>query len=291
VCRVLIGTPVGGESIYVRVGRYGPFIEQGERRASLPDKLPPDELTLAKAVELLDSATQSEEPLGICPDTHQPVFLKTGRFGPYVQRGTGDGEEKPQNASLLKGMKPEQVDLATALKLLSLPRELGQHPQTQEPVVAHNGRYGPYVKCGAETRSLPDGISPLDVTLDQALELLNQPKLRRGSTRQREPLKVFEVSPVTQQPVQLLPGRYGPYVTDGQTNASLPRGTTPEELTFAMALELLQARAEKDAETGTAPRRGARRGSAQKTVKSKAAPAAKPAAKRKAKRATARKKS
>jgi len=295
VCRVPIGTPPNGEGVFVRVGRYGPFIEQGERRASIPDKLPPDELTLAKALELLEGAAQSEEPLGVCPDTHKPVYLKAGRFGPYVQRGSGDEDEKPQNASLLKGMRPEQVDLATALKLLSLPRELGLHPQTQEPVVAHNGRFGPYVKCGAETRSLPDDISPLDVTLVQALELLGQPKLRRGSARRREPIKVFEASPVTQQPVQLLAGRYGPYVTDGQTNASLPRGTTAEELTFAMALELLKARAEKNAEEGTAPRRGARRGAAQKTVKSKAATAAKPAAKKAAKttakRATARKKS
>jgi DNA topoisomerase-1 len=299
VCRVLIGKPAEGEEVYVRVGRYGPFVEQGERRASLPDQMPPDELTLAKALDLLEKATLSEEPLGICPDTHKPVFLKAGRFGPYVQRGTGDEDEKPQNASLLKGMQPEDVDFATALKLLSLPRQLGEHPEAHEPVVAHNGRFGPYVKCGEETRSLPDDISPLDVTLPQALALLSEPKVRRGggAARRREPIKVFENSPVTQQPVQLLAGRYGPYVTDGQTNASLPRGTTPEELTLPMALELLQARAEKNAQDGAAPRRTARRGTAQKKkdVPRKAAsttkPATKPAVKRAAKRSPSRKKS
>ena len=111
-------------------------------------------------------------------------------------------------------------------------------------MVAHNGRYGPYVKCGEETRSLPDGFSPLDVTLEQALELLAQPKTRRGGAARKEPIKVFDASPVTGQPVRLMQGRYGPYVTDGVTNASLPRGTTPEEVTFEYALNLLKERAE-----------------------------------------------
>ncbi len=194
---------------------------------------------------MLDKAGRADEPLGICPETHKPVFVKVGRFGPYVQRGTAEDEEKPQNASLLKGMTPEQVDLETALKLLSLPRTLGEHPQTQEPVVAYNGRYGPYVKCGEETRSLPDGLSPLDVTLQQALDLLAQPKMRRGGGqgRAKEPAKVFDASPVTAQPVRLMQGRYGPYVTDGVTNASLPRGVTVEEVTFEYALNLLKDRA------------------------------------------------
>ena len=124
-------------------------------------------------------------------------------------------------------------------------------------MVAHNGRYGPYVKCGEETRSLPDGISPLDVTLEQALELLAQPKSRRGAAARREPLKVFEPSPVTGQPVQLLQGRYGPYVTDGATNASLPRGTTPEEVTFEYAFNLLIERAAAGPAKGSPRRRAA----------------------------------
>ncbi len=248
VCRISLGKPAGegaaADEIFVRVGRYGPFLEQAERRASLPDKMPPDELTLETAREMLDKAAQGEEPLGICPDTHKPVFVKVGRFGPYVQRGVGDDDEKPQNASLLKGMDPEHVTLETALKLLSLPRTLGAHPQSGEPVVAHNGRFGPYVKCGAETRSLPDGLSPLDVTLEQGLELLAQPKSRCGAASRKEPVQVFDASPVTGQPVRLMQGRYGPYVSDGVTNASLPRGMEMAEVTLPYALNLLKERAE-----------------------------------------------
>lgn len=244
ISRILIGTPPGEEPVYVRVGRYSPFVEQGERTASLVEDTPPDEVTLALAKQLLEQAGKAEEPLGICPDTHKPVYLKVGRFGPYVQRGTPEDEEKPQNASLMKGMKPEDVDLATALKLLTLPRNLGNHPQLSQPVMAFNGRFGPYVKCGDETRSLPADVSPLDVTLEKAVELLAQPKTRgRGAAAKKEPLKVFDESPVTNNKVQLLDGRYGPYLTDGETNASLPKGASVEELTFAEALELLAARA------------------------------------------------
>jgi DNA topoisomerase-1 len=245
ISRILIGTPDGGEPVYVRVGRYSPFVEQGERTASLQEETPPDEVTLESALKLLDQAAQGDEPLGTCPDTGKPVYLKTGRFGPYVQRGTPDDEEKPQNASLLKGMNPADIDLATALKLLTLPRNLGTNPQNGETITAFNGRFGPYVKCGEETRSLPADISPIDVTLEQALHLLSQPKQhgRGRAAAKREPLKVFEESPVTKQKVQLLDGRYGPYVTDGETNASLPKGTAVEELTFQEALDLLAARA------------------------------------------------
>jgi DNA topoisomerase-1 len=194
---------------------------------------------------MLDQAQQGEEPLGVDPQTGKPVYLKVGRFGPYVQLGSPEDEEKPKNASLLKGMNPADVNLETALKLLSLPRNLGNHPESGEPVMAQNGRFGPYVKCGAETRSLPPDISPLDVTLEQALHLLAQPKTRgRGrAAAKREPLKIFDTSPVTGQKVQLLDGRYGPYVTDGTTNASLPKGTSPEELSFQEALDLLATRA------------------------------------------------
>jgi DNA topoisomerase-1 len=238
----------------------------------------PDELTLVAALALLDQAAQGDEPLGHCPQTGKPVYLKTGRFGPYVQRGNADDEEKPQNASLLKGMRPEHVDLTTAMGLLSLPRELGKHPQTLQTVTAHNGRFGPYVKCGDESRSLSAGVSPLTVTLEEALELLARPKAGRGPGRRREPIRVFDASPVTEQPVQLLAGRYGPYVTDGTTNASLPRGTQPEQTTFEQALQLLAARAAQGP---------SRRFTRKKAVR-KAAP--KPAAKKKPKKPTARKK-
>jgi DNA topoisomerase-1 len=279
VCRISLGRPAGegaaGEEVFVRVGRYGPFLQQGERRASLPDNMPPDELTLEVAQEMLDKAQQGDEPLGICPDTHKPVFVKVGRFGPYVQRGTGEDDEKPQNASLLRGMEPTTLTLEAALKLLSLPRTLGDHPQSGEPVVAHNGRFGPYVKCGAETRSLPNDLSPLDVTLEQALELLAQPKVRGGRGASKQPLQVFEASPVTGQPVRLMPGRYGPYVSDGETNASLPRDMNPAEVTFPFAVNLLKERAE----AGPSKRAGRKKSPAKRAAKP-AAKAAKPAAKR-----------
>ena len=281
VSRISIGTPEGQPEVFVRVGRYGPFLEQGERRASLLAQTPPDEITLPVALEMLDKSAQSDEPLGIDPDNQKPIYLKVGRFGPYVQRGDAEDDEKPQNASLLKGMQPEDVTLEMAIKLLSLPRELGTHAENGQPIVVHNGRFGPYVKCAEETRSLPSDLSPLDVTLEQALALLAQPKTRGRGTSVKEPLKVFEASPVTQKPVQLLSGRYGPYVTDGETNASLPRGASPEEVTLEYALTLLKARAEAGP---------SQRSSRKRPVKKAAAPKTKAAPKKKAAKKTAKKK-
>jgi DNA topoisomerase-1 len=289
VSRILLGTPEAGETIYVRVGRYGPFLEQGERRASIPDSVSPDELTLEAALKLLDQAAEGDKPLGHDPASGKPIYLKTGRFGPYVQLGNAEDEEKPKNASLLKGMQPDQVSVETALKLLSLPRTLGDHPLTGQKVVAYNGRFGPYIKCGEETRSLPAELSPLDVTFEQALELLAQPKKqRRGFGAAKEPLKVLGTSPVTKQEVKLLEGRYGPYVADGVTNASVPKQQAIEEVTLAQALELLAARAA----AGPSPRaaRG-RRGAARKVSPSAGADGrARPAraAKSTAKRSSAR---
>jgi DNA topoisomerase-1 len=176
-------------------------------------------------------------------------------------------------------MNPADVDLPTALKLLSLPRTLGVHPQSGADVVAHNGRFGPYVKCGEETRSLPADLSPLDVTLEQALHLLSQPKQhgRGRAAAKREPLKVFDASPVTGNKVQLLDGRYGPYVTDGETNASLPKGTAPEELTLPEALDLLAARA-----AAGPPKRKAAKKKAAKSAAPKKSAAKKAATKRRA---------
>ncbi len=293
ISRVRIGQPEGGDTIFVRNGRYGPFLEQGERRASIPDETPPDELTIERALELLSQSQAAEEPLGVCPETHKPVYLKVGRFGPYVQRGTPEDEEKPKNASLLKGMKPEDVTLDVALKLLSLPRNLGPNPTGGESIVVSNGRFGPYVKCGEETRSLPAGMSPIDITQAQALELLAQPKaLRRGFGAKREPLKVFPPSTVTKQPIQLLEGRYGLYLADGVTNASLPKGANPDELTFEQAEELLAARAALGP-----PKKKAGRGNRRRAPKATAAVAAaspkvarkQPAAKKPAKKAAAKK--
>ena len=285
VSQIPIGKPDDGEEVCVRVGRYGPFLQQGDRRASLPDKMPPDEVKLDVALEMLDKAAQGDEPLGICPDTHKPVFLKIGRFGPYVQRGTPEDEGKPKNASLLKGMQPEDVDLDMALKLLSLPRELGNHPESSEPILAQTGRFGPYVKCGSETRSLPAEISPLEVTLTEALDLLSKPKAGRGAKNKKEPIKVFEVSPVTNESVQLLEGRYGPYVTDGTTNASLPRTMAVEEVTLERALDLLAERAAK----GPAKKKVTKKKAVKKKVTKKKAAKKKAAKKKTTKKKAAKK--
>jgi DNA topoisomerase-1 len=264
--RFTLGTPAEGphrDEVFVRVGKFGPFIEHGERKASIPQDMPPDEMTLPKALAMLDQASVGDEPLGIHPDFHKPVYLKQGRFGPYVQLGAADEDEKPKNASLLPGMLPSEVTFEIALKLLSLPRTIGDHPQSKEPIVAFNGKFGPYIKCGADTRSLPREISPVDVSLEKAVELLAQPKTggRGRASAPREPLKTFENSPVTNQPVKLLAGRYGNYVTDGTTNATLPKDYTPESLTLQQALDLLAERAARGPST-----RG-RRGRAAKPAK------------------------
>jgi DNA topoisomerase I len=300
--RFLIGTPAGSsdtEAIYLRVGRYGPFLEQGERRASVPEDLAPDELRLSKAIELLENAQQIEEPIGVCPTTGRAVYIKVGRFGPYVQLAPGDDEEKPKNASLLKGMQPSDVTLEVALKLLELPRTVGDHPELKHPIIAHNGRFGPYIQCGTETRSLPAGVSPTEVTLQEAIHLLSQPRTGRRQAAKREPIRVFDPSPVTNEPVQLLDGRFGPYLTDGSTNVSLPKGTSLEELKFEDALKMLAERAAKgppakkasrrsggtakSAKKGSAPKKAAKtkkaKGAAKKTTKKKspAAPKSNPA--------------
>jgi DNA topoisomerase-1 len=246
VCSVPIPVPddipAGTEPIIVRVGKYGPFLQQGEKNGNIPDELPPDEMTYPKATELLNAAAKSEKPLGTDPETGKSVYFKAGRFGPYVQLGETDDEEK-KNASLLKGMSSDDVDLETALKLLSLPRKLGEKDGTD--VMASNGKFGPYIFCGKETRSLPADVSPLDVSLEKALELLSQPKYggRRKASAKKEPLRVFDVSPVTEKPIQVLSGFYGTYVTDGTTNATLPKGTIIEDLTFDEVLTMLADKA------------------------------------------------
>ena len=291
-----IGKPTEGEhleTVYLRVGRYGPFIEQGERdaenhrKASVPDVLPPDELTLPVALELLEKSQGDDEPLGVDPETGADVFVKTGRFGPYVQLAALSEKDKPRNASLLKGMEAADVNLQIALQLLSLPRELGPHPESGQVVIATNGRYGPYVKCEAETRSLPAELSPIDVTMKQALELLAQPKTRRGRAAPKEPLKSFEKpSPVTENPVQILDGRYGPYATDGETNASLPRDTSPDDITFEQCLDLLATRAAQ----GGSKKKKKKKAAKKKAAKKKTAKKKKSKKKTAAKKKTAKKK-
>ena len=277
--RFSMGMPPEGphrEEVFVRVGKYGPYIEQGERKASIPDGLPPDEMNLAKAMELLESSEVEDEPIGVHPPTEKPIYLKVGRFGPYLQLGEDDDEEK-RNQSILKGMALEDVTVEVACKLLELPRTLGNFPDNDEPIQAFDGRYGPYIKCDKETRSLPTDLSPLDVTLEQAIELLKQPKTR-GRRAPKEPLRVYEdKSPITENEVKILDGRFGPYVTDGETNASLRKGMDPKEMTFEAALDLLAERAAK----GPAKKKKKKKKAAKKKA-AKKKPAKKKAAKKKA---------
>lgn len=250
----------GEKKVEVRIGRYGPFISDGERRASVPEDMPPDELTLAKALEMLENSSKEPESLGTHPATNEPVYLKVGRYGPYVQLGDGRDGSKPKMASLIQGTELDQVDLQHAVALLSLPRTLGMNSENGEPVIASNGRFGPFVKCGEETRSLPADLSPVDVTLEQALEILRQPKTRgRGAARKQTTLKDLGPHPATKKPVKILNGRYGAYVTDGEVNATVPRGTSPLELTIEKAVELLAERALKVAEQGPATKKAARK--------------------------------
>lgn len=281
--RIINGLPLGeweDKKVEVRIGRYGPFISDGERRASVPDEMPPDELTLPKALEMLETASKEPESLGLHPEFGMPVCLKVGRYGPYVQLGDGRDGAKPKMASLVQGTDLKDVDLVHACKLLSLPKTLGMHPESGEKVIAANGRFGPYVQSGAETRSLPADLSPIDVSLEQALHLIAQPKARgRGGVRGQTSLKDFGVSPANQKAVKLLSGRYGAYVTDGEVNATVPRGSDPMQLTNEQAFELLAARAQQIADAGGPE-------AAKKAAKSSRA-TAKKATKKKSSKATA----
>jgi DNA topoisomerase-1 len=233
-----------GRTIEVRIGKYGPFLTNGTQRATVPESIAPDELDSTLAVELLNNASREPESLGLDPQTGEPIFLKTGPYGPYVQRGSGSNEERPKMVSLLSNMSTEQINLDTALKLLSLPRKLGEHPTLGSTVVAATGRFGPYVKCDKETRSIPlDQLSPLEITLEQAVELLNQPKGKSRSSAKPTPLRELGKHPITEAQLTIMTGRYGPYVTDGTLNASLPRGKEPDEVTMDEAMNLLEARA------------------------------------------------
>ncbi|MBV8979585.1 MAG: DNA topoisomerase I, partial [Acidimicrobiia bacterium] len=266
-----------GESdgIIVRVGRYGPYLQRGEETVSIPEDMPPDELTPERAEELL-TAPSSDRQLGKDPDTGLPVFVKAGRFGPYVQLGEmQDGAEKPKTASLFKDMSPETVTIDDALRLLSLPRLLGAHPDDGEEIVALNGRYGPYIKKGSDTRSLDAEAQLFTIDLERALALLAEPKRRRGQRAAAAPLRELGDDPSTGSPVVVKDGRFGPYVTDGTTNASLRKGDTVEEITIERAAELLEERRQK------APvKKAAKR--AKKATKKKKATAKKTAAKKKA---------
>ncbi len=241
--REINSIPVGGadSGVVLRVGRYGPYVQRGEERASLPEDVAPDELTVERATELLEAGSSDRE-LGLHPDSDLPVVVRAGRFGPYVQVGdaeTVDG--KPQTASLLRDMDPATITLDDALRVLSLPRLIGADPSSGEEIVATNGRYGPYIKKGADSRSLETEEQLFSLSLDDALGIFAQPKLRRGQ-RSQAPLAELGPDPVTGGPIVLKDGRFGPYVTDGTTNASLRKGDAVEGLTAERAAELLADR-------------------------------------------------
>ena len=285
----------------LRFGRYGPYLEvvdpaQPEAKAriiNVPEDLAPDELTPAKVQELIDAPVAGNRVLGENPANGKLVVVKDGRFGPYLEEedpvdpdavDTTTGEvaaeaeeskpkkrtakkdaPKPRRASLFKSMSPETIDLETALKLLDLPRVVGTDPETGDEITAQNGRYGPYLKKGTDSRSLQSEDQIFDITLEEALEIYKQPKY--GARRAASALKEFDADPVSGKPIKVRDGRFGPYVTDGETNATIPRGESVDDITFERAVELI---AEKRA-----------KGPAKKRTTKRATTTRKPAAKKK----------
>jgi DNA topoisomerase-1 len=262
--------------VVVRVGRYGPYLQRGSddasERASIPEDLAPDELTPEKVEEML-SAPSGDRSLGI-GDSGSEITAKTGRYGPYVT----DGE---RSASLFKTMSIDTVSLTDALKLLTLPRVLGV--LDGEEVTAQNGRYGPYVKRGTDSRSLDAEEQLFTVTLDDAKALFAQPKTRGRRAAAAPPLREIGNDPGSGKPMVIKDGRFGPYVTDGETNASLRRGDSVEELTVDRAAELLAERRARGPAKKAPAKRAPRKAAAKK------APAKKAPAKKAAKKAEAAK--
>jgi DNA topoisomerase-1 len=240
-----IGVDEAGNDVVARIGRYGPYVEIGEERASIPEDLAPDELTVGRAIELIQTQNAGDKIFGTDPETGLTVYGKTGRFGPYIQLGEVEegSKEKPRRASLFKTMSLDELSLDAALQLLSLPRTVGTDPDGVE-IVALNGRYGPYIQRGSDRRSLESEDQLFTLTMDEALQLLAEPPRRRGQ-RSGGPLKELGTDPVSGKAVTVRTGRYGPYVTDGEVNASLRQGDSPETITIERAAELLAARRER----------------------------------------------
>jgi DNA topoisomerase I len=286
-----------GDGVVVRVGRYGPYVEvtggaegggedgtEQPRRATVPDDIAPDEMTVQKARELLEAAADDGRVLGTDPGTGHEIVARAGRYGPYVTEVLPETDEppkrgakkaKPRTGSLFTDMDLASIDLDTALKLLSLPRVVGVDPESGEEITAQNGRYGPYLKKGTDSRSLETEAQIFDVTLEQALAIYAQPK-QRGRAAAKPPLAEFAEDPVSGRKVVVKDGRFGAYVTDGETNATLRKGDEPETLTAERAYELL---AEKRAKGPTTRKRAARKTTAKKTTAKKTAAPRSPAKK------------
>jgi len=234
--------PETGEMIEVRPGKFGPYVRCGERTAGVPEDLTPEDLTMPKALELLD-APSNDEPIGTFNDL--PVYVKSGRYGPYLQLGDRSDDESapaPKTASLFPDMKPADVTLEVAERLLSLPRVIGADPSDGVEITAQSGRYGPYITKGKDSRSLATHDEIFTISLDQALALLAEPRKfgRRGAPK--PPLREFGSDPISGRPVVAKDGKFGTYVTDGETNASLTRGDRLEHMSPERAFELLAAR-------------------------------------------------
>ncbi len=285
-----------GDGITLRVGRYGPYLEvpggEGEepKRASVPDDLAPDELTVERARELLETQAEGDRELGTHPESGLPVVARNGRFGPYVTEVLPDDapkSAKPRTGSLFKSMQVETVTLEEALRLLSLPRVVGTDPESGDEITAQNGRYGPYLRKGTDSRSLETEDQLFDVTLEEALALYAQPKRGRGRTA-AAPLRELGPDPVSGQPIVVKDGRFGAYVTDGEYNATLRQDDAVETVTLERAAELL---ADKRA-AGPPKKRGAKKAAkktAKKTTAKKATTTKTAAKKAVAKKTTARK--
>ncbi|PKQ35327.1 MAG: type I DNA topoisomerase [Actinobacteria bacterium HGW-Actinobacteria-11] len=303
----------------LRFGKYGPYLEVADpenpeakpRIVNVPEDLAPDELTAEKAQELIDAPVAGDRVLGENPANGKIVVVKDGRFGPYVQENdpvaedaaideaTGevveapkpkrgakkDAAPKPRTASLFRSMSVDEIDLDTALQLLSLPRVVGVDPESGDEITAQNGRFGPYLKKGTDSRSLESESQIFSITLEQALEIYAQPKYGAGR-RASSALAEFEADPVSGKPIRIRDGRFGAYVTDGETNVTIPRGQTVEDITFEIAVQML---ADKRAK-GPAPKRGAaKKAPAKKAPAKKAAAKATSAKKAPAKKAPAKK--
>ncbi|MGY2083034.1 type I DNA topoisomerase [Blastococcus sp. SYSU DS0539] len=269
----LRATDPEGRPVVARVGRYGPYLQAGDdgARVSIPEDLAPDELTEEKVRELL-AAPSGDRELGTDPESGHPVVVKAGRYGPYITTVVPEGsKDAPRTASLFSSMSPETVTIDDALKLLTLPRTVGTAPDGEE-IQALNGRYGPYLKKGTDSRSLESEDRLFTVTLDEALAIFAQPK-QRGRAAAKAPLKELGPDPVTEGQVTVREGRFGPYVTDGETNASLRKGDDVESITIDRAAELLAERRARGPATKkkAAKKTTAKKAPAKKTTAKKAA--------------------
>lgn len=291
------------DGINLRVGRYGPYLEaEGDnpdqpKRVSLPDDLAPDELTAEKARELIEKQGDGNRELGVDPESGHTIVAKNGRFGPYVTEVLPESDEKPKRgakkpkprtASLFKSMDLNTIGLEEALKLLSLPRIVGQDAEGVD-ITAQNGRYGPYLKKGTDSRSIESEEQIFTITLEEAEKIFAQPKTR-GRRAAKPPLKEFGTDPNSEKPVVLKDGRFGPYVTDGTTNATLRKDDTVEGITAERAFQLLaEKRAKGPAKKKTTTRKTTARKTTAKSTASKTGTAKKTTAKSTAKSSTAKK--